>query len=114
MNCSLRVLHMDGNKLGPTWGIALADALARNNTLVNVSLKDNRLNSEAGRKLTNAYEKALYLKELALSSDELSVEVWDRFSAVYCSKRSIAHISEIESESTASFIDDMMFDEYYE
>ena len=114
MNCTLRVLHMDGNALGPTWGIALADVLARNNTLVNVSLKDNRLNSEAGRRLTNAYEKAPYLKELALSSDELSDDVWTRFLAVYCSKRSVAHVKEIDSESTANMIDDKMFDDYYD
>jgi len=33
MNYSLKTLILDTNKLGPEWGICLAEAIARNNTL---------------------------------------------------------------------------------
>lgn len=42
VNHSLRVLFFDTNKLGPEWGVRLADVLGRNNSLVQVSLRDNR------------------------------------------------------------------------
>ena len=49
-NFTLQVLVLDGNKLGPTWGVRLAEAFARNNSLVQVSLRDNRLDSRPARR----------------------------------------------------------------
>lgn len=42
LNHTLRILAFDGNKLGPVWGARFADVLSRNNSLIKVSLRDNR------------------------------------------------------------------------
>ncbi len=91
MNYSLKTLILDTNQLGPEWGICLAEAIARNNTLgtvvhlltclrtysliysliVHLSLKDNRFDARAGLALYNSYRYAPYLLELAVSASEL-------------------------------------------
>ena len=43
LNCNLKALLLDGNRLGPEWGVRLAEAIARNGSLVQLSLRDNRL-----------------------------------------------------------------------
>ena len=91
MNYSLKTLILDTNQLGPEWGICLAEAIARNNTLgtvvhllthllthspiysliVHLSLKDNRFDARAGLALYNSYRYAPYLLELAVTASEL-------------------------------------------
>ena len=51
--------------------IYIAEAFARNSTLLQVSLRDNRLDSRAGKALLQAYKHCKYLVEMALSSDEI-------------------------------------------
>jgi len=87
MNTSMRVLVLDGNKLGPEWGMQIADALARNNTYERVSLRDNRLDSRAGDALLKAYENAPFLMELALSADEIGAPLWSAFRRAFIKKR---------------------------
>jgi hypothetical protein len=43
LNCNLKALLLDGNRLGPEWGVRLAEAIARNGSLIQLSLRDNRL-----------------------------------------------------------------------
>ena len=50
---------------------SIAEAFARNSTLLQVSLRDNRLDSRAGKALLQAYKNCKYLIEMALSSDEI-------------------------------------------
>jgi Ran GTPase-activating protein (RanGAP) involved in mRNA processing and transport len=101
MNTSLRVLIMDGNKLGSEWGVQLADALARNNTLVKVSLRDSRFDSRAGLMLLNAYVYNSLLMELALSADEVGEEVWLRFKQEFAKKRAyVDPASEVNNETS--------------
>jgi Ran GTPase-activating protein (RanGAP) involved in mRNA processing and transport len=88
MNYTLQVMILDGNKLGPDWGFKLAEAFARNNTLNQVSLRDNRLDSRAGIALLQSYTHAKYLFELALSSDEIGDPLWEQFRKVFEIKRS--------------------------
>lgn len=87
MNYSLQVLVFDGNKLGPEWGVRLAETFARNNTLTQVSLRDNRLDSRAGTALLKSYRKCPYLLELGLSSDEIGKELWEQFRVEFDLKR---------------------------
>lgn len=113
MNTSLRVLVMDGNKLGSEWGVSLADALSRNNTLIKVSLRDSRFDSRAGKLLLNAYKNAPFLMELALSADEIGAALWESFREEFRKKR--ACIS-AEDASLETLIDDEsshILDKYY-
>ncbi len=98
-NTSMRVLIMDGNKFGSEWGYQLASALARNNTLIQVSFRDNRLDDRAGQALLKMYKAAPFLLELAVSADEIGTEMYDQFKRVYDKKRSTGDISTIENET---------------
>jgi Ran GTPase-activating protein (RanGAP) involved in mRNA processing and transport len=100
MNFSLQVLHLDGNKLGPEWGIQLAEVFARNNTLVQVSLRDNRLDLASGRALLAAYTNAKYLLELALTADEIGSVLWEEFRKVFESKRANVDVRMVLREET--------------
>lgn len=41
-NHTLTHLNLEGNRLGPTAGVAIATALHRNNSIINLNLEDNR------------------------------------------------------------------------
>ena len=113
MNTSLRVLVMDGNKLGSEWGQQLADALARNNTLVQVSFKDNRLDERAGEELLKAYTNAPFLMELALSADEVGTANWDKFTKEFNKKRSIVDREEVNQETNVNEQNTVIMKQYY-
>lgn len=102
MNYSLQVLVLDGNKLGPTWGIRLAETFVRNNTLLQVSLRDNRLDNRAGAALLRAYRHCPHLLELALSADEIGQELWEQFRVVFETKRASTAPGEYSQETTLS------------
>mmetsp|Transcript_26144 Transcript_26144/g.58737 ORF Transcript_26144/g.58737 Transcript_26144/m.58737 type:complete len:1154 (+) Transcript_26144:242-3703(+) len=102
MNYSLQVLVLDGNKLGPQWGIRLAETFARNNTLYQVGLRDNRLDSRAGRALLNAFKHCPYLLELGLSADEVGSELWELFKQQFELKRASTAPGEFFRETTLS------------
>lgn len=102
MNYSLQYLNLSGNKLGPDWGKAFADIIVRNNTLIQFSLKDNRLDSDSGLALYNAYKNSPYLVELALTSDEIGVVLYEKFKAVFNAKRASIHPELLEQETSLS------------
>merc|ERR1711988_390125 len=77
----------DSNRLGSEWGIQLADSIARNNTLVSISIKDNRLDPTAGQAILNSYRFAPFLMEVALTADEVGTKIWEEFTSVYHQKR---------------------------
>lgn len=87
MNYSLQVLVFDGNKLGSSWGVRLAETFVRNNTLLQVSLRDNRFDSKAGKALLKAYKHCPHLLELALSADEIGGELYEQFKLQFEVKR---------------------------
>lgn len=113
MNTSMRVLVMDTNKLGPEWGRALADAIARNNTLERVSLRDNRFDSTAGRLLMNAYRYAPFLVELALSADEIGTELWEQFRREFRRKRADVNPEDTTDETVIEYKTSPILDHYY-
>lgn len=41
-NTTLTLLNLEGNKLGPAGGVAIVEALHRNNSLKDLNLQDNR------------------------------------------------------------------------
>ena len=99
LNGTLEVLNLDGNKLGPEWGIKLAEVIARNFTLKQFSLRDNRFDSRAGTALLNAYRRSPYLIELALSADEVGQDVWEEFKKEFDKKRASAHPNDLRQET---------------
>jgi hypothetical protein len=127
LNCNLKALLLDGNRLGPEWGVRLAEAIARNGSLIQLSLRDNRLvNNElrviiiydclsdpcryyhrtintqdlrAGQALLRAFKKAEYLVELALSADEVGEALWEDFRREFASKRSSIHPDSLIQET---------------
>lgn len=86
-NFTLHTLVLDGNKLGPAWGSKLAESFARNDALRQVSLRDNRLDSRAGKALYLAYLHCNYMLEMALSMDEIGQELWEAFKVQFEIKR---------------------------
>ncbi len=115
MNHRMTVLSLESNHLGPNWGVMLASAISRNNTLINLNMKgtylyslvytnavfthslthllthslDNRLDARSGQHLVNSYKHAPFLLELALSKDEVSADVWNQYIETYNNKRAI-------------------------
>ena len=97
MNTSLRLLMLQGNKLGPVWGHAMAELLSHNNTLTEVSLKDNRLDGPSAVQLVRAYARAPALIELHLSCEEIGDEAAEALRAVVRRKKALpAVLSEQE------------------
>jgi Ran GTPase-activating protein (RanGAP) involved in mRNA processing and transport len=87
LNYTLQILIFDCNKLGPEWGIRLAETFARNNTLLQVSLKDNRFDSRAGNALYSAFKNSQFLLELTLSPNEVGQQLWEAFRIEFERKR---------------------------
>eukprot|EP01038_Epipyxis_sp_PR26KG_P005828 gene5828-8037_t len=87
MNYSLQILYFDGNKLGPEWGKKLAETFVRNNTLYQVSLRDNRFDPRAGEALLKSFTSSVHLVELGISSDEIGEDLYDLFRVQYALKR---------------------------
>ena len=113
MNTSLRMLILDGNKLGADWGYQLAGALARNNTLVQFSLRDNRLDERAGAALLKAYTHAPFLLEVALSKDEVGDEMWNSFRTIFMQKRSVIDTSYLDYETRLNEKNTEILSKYY-
>ena len=89
MNCTLRLLMMQGNKLGPVWGVALAELISHNNTLTEVSLKDNRFDGDCGASLVQSYAFNPVLIELHLSYEEIGDAATEALRTVLRSKKSL-------------------------
>lgn len=101
-NYTLQVLNLDGNKLGPEWGMRLAETFARNSALLQVSLRNNRLDVRSGTSLLNAYAFCPYMLELALSADEIGMDLWERMRAVFTEKRAAVDAAGMVEESALS------------
>ncbi len=71
----------------------------RNNTLTQVSLRDNRLDTRAGKALFNAYRHCPYLLELALSADEIGKELWEQFKILFDVKRACVAVEAIRLDT---------------
>ena len=113
MNTSMRMLIMDGNKLGSEWGVQISSALARNNTLVQFSFRDNRLDERAGKCLLKAFTHAPFLLELALSKDEVGDEIWDDFRRVFMKKRSVIDTTYLAYETRLNETNTKILEKYY-
>jgi Ran GTPase-activating protein (RanGAP) involved in mRNA processing and transport len=113
MNISMRMLIMDGNKLGSEWGVQISSALARNNTLVQFSFRDNRLDERAGKCLLKAFTHAPFLLELALSKDEVGDEIWDDFRRVFMKKRSVIDTTYLAYETRLNETNTKILEKYY-
>ena len=113
MNCRLRILVLDNNRLGPEWGSLLADSLCRNNTLVRVSLLDNRLDIRAGGALFRAYTHNSYLLELGVSCDEVGDILFEKFQVLQRKKRSVLTIDDIKKETMVEHELSLMLYDYY-
>mmetsp|Transcript_18443 Transcript_18443/g.25383 ORF Transcript_18443/g.25383 Transcript_18443/m.25383 type:complete len:278 (+) Transcript_18443:1746-2579(+) len=99
LNCTLEVLVLDGNRLGSDWGVRLAETAARNRTLTQLSLRDNRLDVRAGRALLKAFRHCPYLVELALTADEVGVDLWEEFKVVFSQKKASIHPDALYKET---------------
>jgi Ran GTPase-activating protein (RanGAP) involved in mRNA processing and transport len=113
MNTTMRVLNMDGNKLGPQWGMSLADALARNGTLFKVSVRDNRLDNRAGRSLLGCFIHAKFLMELAVTADEVGMDVFEEFRRVFRAKRALVGAEDAQDETEMAEEECEIMKKYY-
>ncbi len=87
VNTSLRVLILDGNRLGPVWGRRLAEGLCRNSTLVKVGLVMTRLDPKSAQNILRMYKKNQYLKELGVSIEEVGEPLYREYQKVFSQKR---------------------------
>lgn len=81
-NTTIRIMHLDDNRVGPEGGVLIAESLARNETLVQVSLKANRFDSSSGRDVVNAYRNSRVLVDLFVSEEEVGDVVWEEYLAI--------------------------------
>ena len=109
----MRMLIMDSNKLGSDWGYTLAGSLARNNTLIQFSFRDNRLDERAGAALLKAYTHAPFLLEVALSKDEVGDETWYSFRTIFMQKRSVIDTSYLDYETRLNEKNTEILSKYY-
>jgi hypothetical protein len=98
-NNSLKRLNIDGNGLASVWGVAIAEALAKNSTIENFSIRNNRLDSRAGKALYNTYKHNYHLQQLAVSSEEVGQDIFDLFAALYTSRCSVSHPDDVKDET---------------
>lgn len=102
MNYTLKIFVLDNNKLGPQFGIKFAETIVRNRTLVQLALKDNHFDARAGLALLRSYKNNPHLLELALTADEIGVELWEQFSQIFQQKRASVNPDNIFVETTLS------------
>lgn len=111
-NYTLQVFVLDNNKLGPQFGIKFAETIVRNRTLVQLSLKDNHFDTRAGLALLKAYKNNSRLLELALTADEIGVDLWEEFSEIFQQKRASVHPGNIFSETNLSVSQSTLLQKY--
>ena len=99
MNHKIRYLNIDGNRMGPEWGVQLALAMFKNSTITKLSLRDNRLDSRAGDALCKMFQHNTTLVDLAVSSEEVGRLVYEELK-VFCNKKCpVAHLDELKVET---------------
>jgi len=102
VNHTLRNLYMDGNKLGPEWIMELCKGLVRNDTLIRVSLRDNRLDPKSGKALVDIFKNSWSLIELGLSADEIGDANWAEHLRIFKSKRAAVREKEMILDTEVS------------
>ena len=102
VNHTLRNLYMDGNKLGPEWIMELCKGLVRNDTLIRVSLRDNRLDPKSGKALVDIFKNSWSLIELGLSADEIGDANWAEHLNIFKSKRAVVREKEMILDTEVS------------
>ena len=113
MNCRLRSLIMDTNRLGSEWGCLLADTFCRNNTLNRVSLLDNRFDKRAGQALYRAYAANGFLSELAVTRDEVGDDSFDQIARLMRKKKAIVTDADIAQDTGIELELSKVLYEYY-
>jgi hypothetical protein len=87
LNTTLRALMLQGNRIGHEAGLALADMIARNRTLVKFALNNSYFYPETGEAIVSAYVHNPVLLELALSKDEIGDPAYKRLTDEFEKKR---------------------------
>ena len=99
VNHKLRYLNIDGNRMGPEWGVQLALALAKNSTITKISMRDNRFDSRSGSALLKMYKKNTTMVDLAVSSEEVGRLIFDEFRVACNKKCAVSHMDELNVET---------------
>jgi Ran GTPase-activating protein (RanGAP) involved in mRNA processing and transport len=103
VNHKLRYLNLDGNRMGPEWGVQLALALAKNSTINRLSMRDNRLDSRAGSALLKMYRANRSMVDLAVSSEEVGRLVYEDFKVLCNKKCAVSHLDELKVETSFNY-----------
>ena len=98
-NHSLRRINLDGNRMGTEWGLRIAEGLSKNSTMNAISLRNNRFDSRVGEAMLKMYTHNSGLLELAVSSEEVGLDVYARIKAVFLRKRQVAHEDLVATET---------------
>jgi len=99
MNCVLRTLILDGNRLGLEWGLMIAEGLSMNSTLTQVSMNNTSIPVEVGRALVGVYEHKTTLMELGLTLDEIGAGCFEKLHEIFISKRATKTIDDMSYET---------------
>lgn len=112
-NHSLRRMNLDGNRMGTVWGLRIAEGLSKNSTILQISLRNNRLDSRVGEALLKMYSHNTTLQELAVSSEEVGMDVFARIRSMFLRKRQVAHEDLVELQTTMEVNQDNVFGKLY-
>eukprot|EP01041_Mallomonas_annulata_P000898 gene898-1738_t len=116
MNFSLRILNLDENRLGTDWCIKLADAFARNCSLIQVTLRNNRLDPRGGEALLRSYKANNHLSDLMVTEDEVGADIYREMQEIFFKKRAKENAEVEDGEAFQDMLIGrqraMMFEEY--
>jgi len=103
VNHKMRYLNIDGNRLGPEWGVQLALAMVKNSTISKLSMRDNRLDSRAGNALSKMYKYSTTLVDMAVSSEEVGRKVYEEFKELCNKKCAVTHLDDLKVETRFNY-----------
>jgi Ran GTPase-activating protein (RanGAP) involved in mRNA processing and transport len=92
MNCTLRTLNLEGNRLGYDWGMMISEALCRNSTLIQVGLNNTSMTVETGNALVNVYSHNNTLLEIGMTRDEIGHFCFEKLREVFVRKRALKSV----------------------
>jgi hypothetical protein len=99
MNCFLRTLILDGNRLGMEWGMMIAEGMSRNSTISQLSMNNTFIPVEVGKALVNMYIHNKTLMELGLTLDEIGIGCFEKLREVFISKRALMTVDDMMNET---------------
>eukprot|EP00903_Cladosiphon_okamuranus_P010991 g10380.t1 len=88
-NKTLTKLNMEGNKLGPSAGVAIAKALHRNNSLVDLNLEDNRFDQDVGFALEDLLKVNFTLHSIDASVGEIGIDSRDTIDSMLAAREKV-------------------------